>query len=391
MWQWFTNYSVWILFAAALGLILLIVVRNRVKDGTEKLPPEKRNDRRHRILNRVFLAAGLTLLALIVLAVVAIIISREGVLAIITPEKIQEWLLGQGIVILAYIISSLLIYRLVKLVIPRIVHRIVKTTGRRHSKLWFENRTQTLSSMLGSILGIIIAVVALFMILSELGVDIAPLLAGAGVVSLVIGFGAQSLIKDVINGLFILTEDRYNKGDVVKVAGISGLVEEVNLRRTVLRDLDGVVHTIPNSEITTASNYTRDWARVNLNIPVSYNEDLDHVFEVINRVGKELAEDENFGKLIKTPPQVLRVDNFGDSSIDIKVLGETKPMNQWDVAGELRKRIKKAFDEEGIEIPWPHVKLYFGDSQKGDNIICKACSHPNPAGSKFCSNCGAKL
>jgi small-conductance mechanosensitive channel len=391
MWQRFTDYSVWILFIAIIGLIVLLVIRNRVKDGFEKLPPEKRNERRHRFLSSVLLATGVTLIILIVLSAVVIIISREDVFAVITPEKMQEWLLTHGIIILAVIISSYLMFRLFRLVIPRIVAGSVMTRGKaRHSKTWLENRTQALSSMLTGISGAIIGVVASFMILSELGVDITPLLAGAGIVSIVFGLGAQGLIKDFVSGVFILLEDRYNKGDVVKVAGISGQVEEVNLRRTVLRDLDGIVHTIPNGEITTASNYTRDWARVKLDVPVSYNEDLDHVFEVINRVGKELAQDEYFGKLVKTPPQVLRVQKFGDSGIDIRVLGETKPMNQWDVAGEFRKRIKEAFDEEGIEIPWPHVKLYLGD-QAGSSIICKACSHPNPTGSNFCSNCGAKL
>jgi small conductance mechanosensitive channel len=393
MWEWFTTNSIWFLSAAALGLTLLIFLRDRYRDRLAKSEPSKIQTRSHRVLNLIYLAAGGVLLALIVLAVVAIIISREGVLAIITPETVQEWLLSTGIVILAYIVFAYLIYRLLKLLIPRIVNRTIRATGKgRHSKLWFENRTQTLSSMLTSTIGVIIGVVVFFMLLSELGLgaSIAPLLAGAGVVGVALGFGAQSLIKDFLNGLFILLEDRYNKGDVVKIAGIAGQVEDVNLRRTVLRDLDGIVHTIPNGEITTASNYTRDWARVNLNIPVAYSEDLDHVFAVINRVGKELADDEKFGKLIKTPPQVLRVDNFGDSGIDIKVLGETKPMMHWEVTGELRKRIKEAFDEEGIEIPWPHVKLFFGD-QSGESVICKACSHPNPAGNKFCSNCGGKL
>jgi len=307
-------------------------------------------------------------------------------------DTVSSWLLEHGVPILIIIVASYVIYRVVKATMHRVVSRYVSLRGKgRHSKLWFENRSKTLSAIIASTLGIIILLVALFMILSELGVDIAPLLAGAGVIGIAVGFGAQSLIKDLLGGIFVLLEDQYNKGDVVQIAGISGLVEEVNLRRTVLRDLDGIVHTISNGQITTVSNYTRDWARVKLDIPVGYGEDMDHVFAVINRVGKELAEDEYFSKLIKTPPQVLRVQNFGDSGIDIRILGDVRPMKQWEVTGELRKRLKKAFDEEGIEIPWPHVKLYFGESQKGDSIICKACSQPNLAGSKFCSNCGGKL
>jgi len=392
MWEWFTANSIWFLSAAAIGLTLLIFIRNRIKDRFEKLALEKRNERRHRILTRTFLAIGGILLMMVAVAVVAIITSREGASAIINPEDIQEWLLTDGIIILAYIVIAYFIFRLIKMFLPRLVSRFVIARGRgRHSKSWFEKRSQTLSNMMTWTLGLIIGVIALFMILSELGINITPLLAGAGVAGLAIGFGAQSLIKDFVTGLFILLEDQYNKGDVVKIAGVAGLVEEVNLRRTVLRDLDGILHTIPNGEITTASNYTRDWARVNLDVPVAYGEDLDHVFAVINRVGKELAEDEYFSKLIKTPPQVLRVQNFGDSGIDIRVLGDVRPMKQWEVTGELRKRLKKAFDDEGIEIPWPHVKLYFGGSQQGNTINCKACSQPNLAGSRFCANCGGKL
>ncbi len=392
MWDWFSANSIWFLSAAALGITALIFFRNRSRDSIAKLEPEQRNTTRSRIINRTFLCVMGILLLLILAAVVAIIFSGEGANATINPEDIQEWLLTNGISILAYIIISYVIYRLLKLFVPRLVIGFVKARGKgRHSKSWFEKRAQTLSNMITWTLGLIIAVITLFMLLPKFGVDITPLLAGAGVAGIAIGFGAQSLIKDFVSGIFILLEDQFNKGDVVKIAGIAGLVEEVNLRRTVLRDLDGILHTIPNGAITTASNYTRDWARVNLDISVGYNEDLDHVFAVINKVGKELAEDEYFKTLIKTPPQVLRVQNFGDSGIDVRILGDVRPMNKWEVTGELRKRLKKAFDEEGIEIPWPHVKLYFGESQQGNGTICKACSHPNPAGSKFCANCGGKL
>jgi small-conductance mechanosensitive channel len=392
MWDWFSNNSIWFLSAATLGITALIFFRNRSRDSIARLKPEQRSTTRNRVISRTFLALMGILLAVIAASVVAIIISKEGVSAAVTPEKIQEWLLTNGIVILAYIIIAYLIYRLIKLFIPRLVTRFVKARGKgRHSKSWFEKRSKTLSDLFTWTLGLLIGVVVLFMVLAELGINITPLLASAGVAGVAIGFGAQSLIKDFLSGLFISLEDQYNAGDVVKIAGIAGQVEEVNLRRTVLRDLDGILHTIPNGTITTASNYTRDWARVNLDVPVAYGEDLDKVFAVINRVGKELAADEHFKTLIKTPPQVLRVQNFGDSGIDIRILGDVRPMTQWEVTGELRKRLKKAFDDEGIEIPWPHIKLYFGGNQQGNNIICKACSHPNPAGNKFCANCGKKL
>jgi small-conductance mechanosensitive channel len=207
----------------------------------------------------------------------------------------------------------------------------------------------------------IIAAVALFMVLAEVGINIAPALAGLGVVGIAVGFGAQSLIKDLIAGLFILLENQYSVGDVVKVAGITGVVQEINLRRTVLRDLDGIVHSVPNGEITVASNYTQEWSRVNMNISVGYGEDLDHVIEVINRLCRDMADEPYWGSMMLTPPQVLRVDAFEDSGIAIKILGDTKPIKQWEIMGEMRRRIKRVFDEEGIEIPWPHTKVFFGE------------------------------
>jgi len=200
------------------------------------------------------------------------------------------------------------------------------------------------------------------MILSEVDVPIAPALAGFGIAGVAIGFGAQYLIKDLIAGTFILLENQYRVGDWIMVADINGLVEEVHLRKTVLRDFDGTVHHVPNGEIRVASNYTRKFSRINLDISVAYNTDLDHAMEVINRVGDELAADEHWGKLIKGAPRALRVNNLGASGIDIKILGNVDPMQQWAVMGELRLRLKKAFDAEGIEIPWPHTKVYFGNS-----------------------------
>ena len=183
-----------------------------------------------------------------------------------------------------------------------------------------------------------------------------------GIAGIAVGFGAQYLIRDLIAGVFITIENQYRVGDVARIADIAGLVEDITLRKTVLRDLDGIVHHVPNGEIRVASNYTRHFSRVNLNVSVAYGTDLDHAIDVINRVGRELVEDKDWSDRIKTTPQVLRVDNLGDSGIDIKILGDVKPLEQWAVMGELRLRLKKAFDNEGIEIPWPHTKIYFGNA-----------------------------
>jgi small-conductance mechanosensitive channel len=280
-------------------------------------------------------------------------------------SSVVSWLSGPGVRILIILAVGAALWFILKRFVPIMVHNTIKR-AKGESKEGIRKRADTLVGVLMGTGRVIIVVVVIFMILSEVGINIAPVLAGLGIVGIGVGFGAQYLIRDLIAGMFVILENQYRVGDVAKVADITGLVEEINLRKTVLRDLDGIVHHVPNGEIRVASNYSRHFSRVNINIPVAYGEELDHVTAVINRVGKELAEDEYFGKLVLTAPQVLRVDNFGDSSIDIKVLGDTKPLKQWEVTGELRKRIKKAFDEEDIEIPWPHIKLYMGDKPGGE-------------------------
>ena len=273
-----------------------------------------------------------------------------------------DWFMAYGIRILVIILVAVALYFALRHSMPPLVRRLVSQRMKGETEEEIKQRADTLSSALVSIGTVIIAIIAIFTILPEFGVNIAAALTGLGIVGLAVSLGAQSLIRDIITGIFILLENQYGVGDVASVAGITGLVEEIGLRRTVLRDLDGIVHSIPNGEIKTASNFTKGYSRINLNIPVAYGEDLDHVIEVINRVCQEMAEDPKWKADFITTPKVLRVDNLGDSGIDIKILGDTKPIRQWDIMGELRLRIKTTFDKEGIEIPWPHTKVYFGNA-----------------------------
>jgi len=291
-------------------------------------------------------------------------------------------------------IPAYVAYRVIGAILPRAVGRFITIRGKgRQYKERVTKRSQTLGNVLTTTVGIIIGTVAAFMILSEIGINITPLLAGAGVVGLAVGFGAQSLIRDVLAGFFIIVEDQYDVGDVIKLNNnVVGGVEGLNLRRTMLRDLDGVLHMVPNGEIKMASNLTKKWSRAHLNISVAYKEDLDRVMAVLRKIWEDMAEDPDWEPhLISKTPRLLRVDDFGDSGITIKMVGDTKPGKQWDTMGELRRRIKRVFDEEGIEIPWPHVKLYMGDKEADGGPACPKCSQPNPPGSKFCSSCGAKL
>ena len=392
MWQWFTANGLGILIWSIAVLVALVIIMHRVEDRIEKTAARKESGKRYRrrlLAVRVLIWICLTFIGL---AAAAVVTSRQGIEGMVTQGAVEVWFLEHGVYVLAVASIAYLFYRLARVFIPRIADRWVKGVGKgRQAREERIKRSHTLGSVLTGSATAVIVLVAVLMILSNVGISITPLLATAGVVGVVIGLGAQSLIRDMLRGFLILAQNQYNKGDVVRIAGIAGLVEDVSIMRTVMRDLDGIVHSVPNGEIGTASNYTKEWSRVNIDIAVAYGEDLDHVTEVLNRVGAELAEDDTFGPMITAAPKVLRVNNFGESGIEIKVLGETKPLMQWDVTGELRKRVKKAFDREGIEIPWPHVKLYFGDGPMGKGLPCPSCSKPNLPGSRFCAHCGASL
>jgi len=392
LWHWFSTNAIWILMGAALGLALLVYGRPRLLDWLSHTLHGDRAIAVQRLCDVVIATLDAVIVAVIAAAAIAITVAREGPEALITPESIQLWFMTHGLLILLIAAIGYLLYRLMRTAIPGIVESSMSSRGRgRKAREDLARRVQTLSGALSTIVGITIMIVASFMILGEMGVDVTPLLATAGVAGIAIGLGAQSLIRDMIAGLFILMEDQYNKGDVVKVAGIAGLVEDVTLKRTVLRDLDGIVHTIPNGEIKMASNYTKEYSRMNLDVPVAYAENLERVIAVINRVAQAIARDPAWGPKIRSAPQSLGVNKYGESGVEIKVLGDTKPMMQWEVAREFRLRIKKAFDQEHIEIPFPHLRLYYGQSDSGSSLRCPVCQRPQVDGGKYCSNCGASL
>jgi len=292
-----------------------------------------------------------------------IILAVAAALYFILREYAPEgWLASNGLRILIIAAASAAASFALRWAIPHFLHITIRK-GQKGKKAdqELQERVTTLSRVFAFTGTVVIALIAAFMILAELNINIAPLLAGFGILGVAIGFGAQYLIRDLIGGLFVIVEDQYDIGDVVKISGIAGVVEDINLRRTVLRDLDGIVHFIPNGESGIASNYTREWSRANLDIEVSYGTDLDHAISVINRVCSEMAEEPYWKEAWIKTPEVLRVNELGSSGIAIKIIGDTKPLRQWETMGEMRKRIKKAFDDEGIEIPWPHTKVYFGE------------------------------
>lgn len=272
-------------------------------------------------------------------------------------QKIQPWFLEHGLNIIIIVAVVYLARKFAGVFIEKTIRKLV-IPNHFLSKDEEKKREDTLIKIFRGALKIVVLIVVLLMILSEIGVNIGPFLAGAGIVGLAFGFGGQYLIRDLISGFFIILENQYRVGDVVCFDGTCGLVEDVSLRMTTLRDLDGTVHNVSHGEIKKVSNLSKYFSRVNLNIGISYKSNLESVIETINKVGKELAEDSAWKDSIIKAPQFLRVDDFGESAIIVKILGETKALKQWDVAGELRKRIKIAFDKEGIDIPLPQRVIH---------------------------------
>jgi small conductance mechanosensitive channel len=224
-----------------------------------------------------------------------------------------------------------------------------------------EKRVDTLAGILSSVARVTVWAMIVMILLKKIGVDIAPLIAGAGIAGLAVGFGAQELVRDIISGFFILLEDQVRTGDVAIINGVGGLVQGIGLRTIVLRDLSGVVHVFQNGKINTLSNMTKDWSAMVFDIGVAYKEDTDKVIKVIEQTAEEVRGDPAFADKIIEPLEIFGVDSFGDSAVVIKARFKTRPIQQWAVGREFRRRLKQAFDREGIEIPFPHRTIYWGE------------------------------
>jgi small conductance mechanosensitive channel len=277
-------------------------------------------------------------------------------------ESVGRWAMTSGLQILLVLVLMVVALKLINTIIEKFL-RLKRETD----DLELQKRGDTLRGIVRSTLAIIIFLMAGMMILEKLGIQIGPILAAAGVLGLAVGFGAQKLVEDVISGFFILLEDQIRVNDVVVISGTGGLVEKVNLRMVVLRDLAGNVHYIRNGSIGTVTNMTKEYSRYVFDIGVAYREDTDEVVEVIKKVDEEMRADSGFKDLILEPIEILGVDKFADSAVIIKARTKTKPVQQWAVGREFNRRLKKKFDELGIEIPFPHTTLYMGQDKNGNS------------------------
>lgn len=267
--------------------------------------------------------------------------------------------LGEDILpIVLIIVVALIAIRLARASVRGLVKALLdreasEGTAQELSAVELKKRMDTLDSLGGKTLQSFIVIIAALMILGQLGLDIGPAVAGLGVVGIAVGFGAQSLVKDYLNGALILIENQFGKGDVIRAAGVAGSVEDFTLRRTTLRDLDGVVHTIPNGEIRVASNLTRVWSRINQDVTIAYGTDIDKAIEVVDKVGREMAGDPTWKRRVFEAPRVERVEALAEYGVTLKILGTVRAADQWAAGGDFRKRLLAAFKANGIEIPRP--------------------------------------
>ena len=281
------------------------------------------------------------------------------------------WITSEPGRLMASTITKILFIVVVTFLIWEIANSLIITLlsdkDEQGETLAMSARGQTLHTVSRKTLLVVLIVVSAMMILSELGVNIGPLLAGAGVLGLAIGFGAQKFVQDVVTGVFILFEDQISVGDVVNVADKGGVVEAVSIRSVRLRDYSGTVHIIPYSSISTVSNLTKEFSFSVFEVGIAYRENVDEVMEVLKQIGAELQEDPTFGPLIKEPLEIAGLDSFGDSAVVIKARIKTLPIKQWATGREFNKRMKKRFDELGIEIPFPHTTIYMGEDKEGQS------------------------
>jgi moderate conductance mechanosensitive channel len=276
-------------------------------------------------------------------------------------DRAFEWAITSGVRVLLITTAMLLMLALLKRGVAKLSSLYEGTLpGRAQIK-----RVDTLTHIVRDVARIVILFVGMTMILSEGGVDLKPLLAAAGLGGLAIGFGAQSLVKDLISGFFILWEDSVRIGDVVEVAGVAGLVEEVELRTIKLRDVSGNLHVVPNGVIEKVKNLTKDYSYSVFDIGVAYRENVDEVMRELQATAEDVRRDSRFADDILEPLEMLGVDQFKDSAVMIKCRIKTEPHKQWRVGREMNRRIKNMFDAKGIEIPFPYQPSYWGEPKKG--------------------------
>ncbi len=270
-------------------------------------------------------------------------------------EQVMTWFSDHGLTILLILLVSVLAYYLLGVSTRAISRRIQALDDVEDSEL--DRRTKTIFRVIHSTGAVIIVSTAVMMILTELGVAITPVLASVGFVGLAFGLGAQTLVKDMIAGLFILIEDQYTVGDVAEIGGITGTVEHMTLRATELRDINGTVHIIPNGEIRIVANKSRDWSRAIVDVSVTYDEDVDTTVQTLQEIGEAMARDEAINGLLQEPMTVTGVEGLEDWAVRLRIMVKTLPNAQYEVQRYLRRQIRNTFAEQGLELAFPRQDI----------------------------------
>jgi len=266
-------------------------------------------------------------------------------------NTLSTWLFGPGLKILLTVLIAQALVRMTTLLVRRFEHEM--SLGTNLDALERGKRARTLGSVVQNVTTVLVIGIALLMVLGQFGLDITPVLTGAGIAGLAVGFGAQTLVRDIISGFFLILENQVRVGDAAGINGTDGIVEAINLRTIVLRDIEGTVHVFPNGAINTLANRSKDYSYYVLELSVSYYDDSDRIAETVREVGASLEADPAFGPAILAPIEVLGVDAFSEWSVKMKARIKTVPLKQWEVGRELRRRIIKAFEQRGFAIPFP--------------------------------------
>ena len=301
----------------------------------------------------------------------------------LTWEQVAAWLAGPGLRILVVLGGAFVLTKVVRLLIGRLPVFVARRGGPLAEVTEQQKRATTVTRLLNMVATVVVMGIAVLIVLRELGVDITPILTGGAIGGLAVGFGAQNLVRDIISGFFLILENQVRVGDVAIINGKGGVVEQIRLRTIMLRGLDGTVHVIPNGAISELSNMTKDFSYYVIDVGVAYKENVDRVMEILREIGAELEKDSAYADKILGPLEILGVDDFADSAVVIKVRIKTVPIQQWGVGRELRRRIKNTFDAQGIEIPYPHLSVYFGEASKPFAVqVAEQLAQRAPARSK---------
>jgi moderate conductance mechanosensitive channel len=371
---WVQQHALQIGVVIALSVIAWFVVGWLTTWLERRFLGDKTDVSTHKLVRTLAKVTRWVINAAILLVATVLILREFGVHTDLFLLAIQSWVIHNGIrfaltVVIAYLalhFSGFLSTRLMALL------------QRDSSDPEIRKRADTLSAVVNWVLRTAILIVAIMMSLDAIGLQIGPMIAAAGIVGLAIGFGAQSLVQDVISGFFILLEDQVRVGDVVQLNDKGGLVERITLRTIILRDMAGSVHYVRNGKIDIVTNMTKDYSRYVFDVGVAYRENVDEVIEVLKEIDAGLRADPDFKDDILQPIEILGLDRFADSALIIKARTTTKPIKQWRVGREFNRRLKMKFDELGIEIPFPHLTVYPGQDKKGGSPALRLTMEDSP-------------